>query len=100
VGLVNFLVMMGAFTTGVSVVALVIGAAKRIGAGGAGGAAHAVRELHDEVELLRAELDQLRSGLEETKSRFAALDEVQNRLDFAERALVQMKPRDALPGPR
>jgi hypothetical protein len=38
--------------------------------------------------------------VDETKSRFAALDELQNRLDFAERALGQMKPRDALPGPR
>lgn len=98
-GLINFLVMMGSFTAGISAIAFAIGAAKRFGAGGAG-AAPAMRELHEEVELLRAELEQLRGSVEETKSRFAALDEVQNRLDFAERALGQMKPRDALPGPR
>lgn len=97
-GWINFLGMMASFTVGISAIAFAIGAAKRFGSGG--GAAPAVRELHEEVELLRAELDQLRSGLEETKSRFAALDEVQNRLDFAERLLGQMKPRDALPGPR
>jgi hypothetical protein len=98
-GLFNFLVMMASFTAGISVVAFAIAAARRFGAGGEG-AVRAVRELHEEVELLRGELDQVRSGLEETKSRFAALDEVQNRLDFAERLLGQMKGRDALPGPR
>ena len=95
----NFLVMMASFTAGISAVAFAIAAARRFSAGGGGGAP-ALRELHEEVELLHAELDQLRSGLEETKSRFAALDEVQNRLDFAERLLGQIKARDALPGPR
>lgn len=28
------------------------------------------------------------------------LDDIQNRLDFAERVLAQVKARDALPGPR
>ena len=97
-GWLNFLGMIGSFTAGISVVAFAIAAARRFGAGGGGGAP-VIRELHDEVELLHAELDQLRSSLEETKSRFAALDEVQNRLDFAERLLGQMKARDALPGP-
>jgi hypothetical protein len=98
-GLVNFLVMMASFTAGISTIAFAIAAARRFGAGG-GSALLAVRELHDEVEQLHTELDQLRTSLDETKSRFAALDEVQNRLDFAERLLGQMKARDALPGPR
>ncbi len=98
--MINFLVMMSAFTAGVSVVVLVIASAvKRVGAGGAGGAARAVRELHEEVELLRGEIDRLRNDVEHT-SRPPELDDIQNRLDFAERMLGQMKARDALPGPR
>lgn len=98
-GLVNFIVMMASFTAGISVVAFAIAAARRFAAGGEGGG-RALRELHEEVELLRGELDQMRSSLEETKSRSAQLDEIQNRLDFAERLLGQMKGREALPGPR
>jgi hypothetical protein len=97
-GLVNFIVMMASFTAGISVVAFAIAAARRFAAGGGG--ARELREMRDEVEQLRAELDQLRGSLEETNGRFAQLDEVQNRLDFAERLLGQMKGRDALPGPR
>lgn len=99
-GLINFLVMMAAFTAGVSVIVLVIAAAvKRVGAGGAAGVARAVRELHEEVELLRGEIDRLRSDVAHT-SRPPELDDIQNRLDFAERMLAQVKARDALPGPR
>lgn len=98
----DFLVMVAAFTAGLSVLVCVIAvAAKRIGAGGRGavGAARAVRELHEEVELLRGEIDRLRNDVERT-SRPPELDDIQNRLDFAERVLAQMKARDALPGPR
>lgn len=93
------LVLLTGFTAGLSVLALVGAAAKRIGAGGAGGAARAVRELHEEVELLRGEIDRLRSDVEHA-SRPPELDDIQNRLDFAERMLAQVKARDALPGPR
>jgi hypothetical protein len=98
VGLVNFLVMMGAFTGGISVVAFAIAAAKRFAAGG-DGSVRAVRELHDEVEQLRGEIDRLRNDLEHP-SRPPELEEIQNRLDFAERMLAQVRARDALPGPR
>ena len=96
--LANVLVMIMAFTSGISVIALVIGVAKRIGGGGAG-AARAVAELHEEVERLRGEVDGLRNDVEHI-SRPPELEEIQNRLDFAERALALMKARDALPGPR
>ena len=98
-GAINFVVSMAAFTAGISLIAFAIAAARRFGAGGVAGE-RALRELHEEVALLRAEIDQLHSGLEEAKSRSAAVDEIQNRLDFAERLLAQMKARDSLPGPR
>jgi len=96
--LVNFLISMAAFTGGLSVLAFAIAAAKRFAAGGVGGARD-VRELHEEVELLRGEIDRLRNDIEHP-SRPPELDDIQNRLDFAERVLAQMKARDALPGPR
>jgi hypothetical protein len=95
--LFHFVVMMATFTAGISAVAFAIAAAKRFAAGG-GGAARAVRELHEEVELLRGEIDGLRNDLEHP-SRPPELDDIQNRLDFAERLLAQVKARDALPGP-
>jgi hypothetical protein len=99
VGLINFLVMIAGFTAGASVIVLVIaGAIKRVGPGAVGGA-RAVRELHEEVELLRGEIDRLRNEVAHT-SRPPELDDIQNRLDFTERVLAQMKARDALPGPR
>lgn len=92
------LVMMVSFTAGISVIAFAIAAARRFGAGGAD-ASRAVRELQEEVELLRGELDRLRNDVERM-GRPPELDEIQNRLDFAERVLAQVKGRDALPGPR
>lgn len=98
--MINFLVMVAAFTGGASVIVLVIaGAIKRVGAGGAAGAARAVRELREEVELMRGEINRLRNEVE-TAGRPPELDDIQNRLDFAERVLAQVKARDALPGPR
>jgi hypothetical protein len=97
VDLVNFLVMVASFTGGLSALAFAIAAAKRFGAGGA--AARDVRELHEDVELLRGEIDRLRNSIEHP-TRPPELDDIQNRLDFAERMLAQMKARDALPGPR
>jgi hypothetical protein len=98
VGLINFLVMIAGFTAGVSAIVLVsVWAVKQIGPGAFGG--RAVRELHEEVELLRGEVDRLRDSVEHA-SRPPELDDIQNRLDFAERLLAQVKARDALPGPR
>jgi hypothetical protein len=50
-----------------------------------------VRALRDEVEQLRAELDAL-------QGRFGQVDEMQERLDFAERLLAQARVKGALPG--
>ena len=58
---------------------------------GGGADASATNELRDEVADLRAELEDMRG-------RVALVDELQERLDFTERALAQVKNRDALPG--
>jgi Sec-independent protein translocase protein TatA len=98
VGLGSFLVMITGFTAGISVLVLVVaGAVKLVRAGGA--AAGGLGELREEVEQLRAEVDRLRSDIERV-GRPPEIDEIQNRLDFAERMLAQLKGRDALPGPR
>lgn len=65
--------------------------AKRI-AGGAGGSR--------EVEALRDEVGQLRAEVDELHGRVAPLDEIQNRLDFAERLLAQARDRGALSPPK
>jgi len=95
----DFLVMMTGFTVGLSVLFLVIAAAVKWVGASRRGAAGAVRELHEEVEQLRGEIDRLRSAVEQT-ARPPELEDIQNRLDFAERLLAQLKTRDALPGPR
>src|SRR5947209_4416191 len=53
-----------------------------------------------EVEALRDEVDQLRREVEDLKARSAELDDVQNRLDFAERLLAQSQARGALGAPK
>lgn len=95
----DFLVMMTAFTVGLSVLFLVIAAAVKWVGASRRGAAGTVRELHEAVEQLRGEIDRLRSAVEQT-TRPPELEDIQNRLDFAERLLAQLKTRDALPGPR
>ena len=95
-GVINFLITMAGFTAGISVIAFAIAAARRFAGGGD---TRALRDLHEDVELLRGEVERLRSEVEHP-SRPAELDDIQNRLDFAERLLGQMKARDALPGPR
>ena len=50
-----------------------------------------VRALREEVEQLRAELDGMRGRIDQ-------VDEMQERLDFAERLLTQARTRGALPG--
>ena len=64
-----------------------------IGAHLAGGGKQAIEELRDEIDQLRAEVEQLR-----LKS--AEVDDLQNRLDFAERMLAQVREKNALPGGR
>ena len=60
--------------------------AKRIAGGGGGD----VEALRGDVADLRAELD----------ARLGQLDEMQERLDFTERALAQVKAQGTLPGGR
>jgi len=50
-----------------------------------------VRALREEVEQLRAEVDAM-------QGRVGQMDEIQERLDFAERMLAQARSRGALPG--
>lgn len=64
--------------------------AKRIAGGGSG--AREVEALRDEVALLRSEVDALHG-------RVAPLDEIQNRLDFAERLLAQAREKGLLAAP-
>src|SRR5437899_10530779 len=73
---------------GVGLSPLVKAISSRI-AGGAGGGAE-VRSLREEVEQLHAEVADLRAGGGE-------LDDIHNRLDFAERMLAQVRDKNALP---
>jgi hypothetical protein len=54
----------------------------------------------DEPAALREEVADLRHELDQVHSRMAQLDQVQERLDFAERVMAQGKDRGALPGAR
>ena len=94
--------IVAAFFVGASVLTLVSAFARRIagpygrrarllGGTDPGESPQAVSALHEDVEQLRGELDGMRA-------RLAELDDVQNRLDFAERLLAQAKERGALPG--
>ncbi|MBI4543466.1 MAG: hypothetical protein HY705_10600 [Gemmatimonadetes bacterium] len=51
-----------------------------------------------EVEDLRVEVTELRRELEAMHARLGQLDEVSERLDFAERMLAQARKDRALPG--
>jgi hypothetical protein len=73
------------------VVPLARAVAKRI-AGGAGGAR--------EIETLRDEVAQLRAEMEGVQGRLSDVDEIQNRLDFAERLLAQARERGLLNPPK
>lgn len=65
--------------------------AKRI-AGSAAGA--------KEIEALRDEIAQLGVEVDDLRARVAPIDELQNRLDFAERLLAQVKERGQLGAPK
>jgi hypothetical protein len=66
---------------------LVIGA--HLGDGGSRGG-QSLDDLRDEVEALKGEVTAMHD-------RLAELDDVQNRLDFAERMLAQAREKGALP---
>ena len=60
-------------------------------------AARPVDAAPTEMNTLREEVEQLRVELEAMHGRPAEMEEIQNRLDFAERMLMQLKERSALP---
>ena len=51
-----------------------------------------------EVEALRDEVAQLRGEVDQMHGRLGDVEELQNRVDFAERMIAQLKGRNALPG--
>ena len=63
--------------------------ARRLGGGAPDDVA--LRALQHEVDDLRAELDAMRARLQD-------VDEMQGRLDFAERVLAQVREKPVLPG--
>jgi hypothetical protein len=65
--------------------------AQRIARGGVGS---------KEVEAMRDELAQLRAEVDDLHGRVAPVDEIQNRLDFAERMLAQARERGFLNAPK
>ncbi|HEY2805079.1 MAG TPA: hypothetical protein VGI92_04395 [Gemmatimonadales bacterium] len=59
------------------------------------------RKAHQqELNAMRDEIDQLHTELEHVQTRLADVDDLQGRLDFAERMLGQLKSGGALPGGR
>jgi len=76
---------------GTSALVLVRAIARRI-TGGAPGS--------KEVEGLREEVAQLRAEVDVLHDRVAPVDEIQNRLDFAERMLAQVRERGLLNAPK
>ncbi len=53
-----------------------------------------------EFEVLREEVAQLRVEVEGVQDRLRNVDEIENRLDFAERMLAQVKERGLLSPPK
>jgi len=53
-----------------------------------------------EVEALRGEVAELRRELDDMYARLDQLQELENRVDFAERVLAQAKERGALGAPK
>jgi hypothetical protein len=50
--------------------------------------------------MLRDEVERQREELDAVHERLAQVDELQNRVDFAERVLAQAQQKNALPGGR
>ena len=82
-----------------SVLTLVSAVARRIGGprGRARAAMFAAMQGDDAsqrtIEELRDEVDQLRAQLSDVQARLAQVDELHERLDFAERLLTKANPR-------
>lgn len=76
-------------SVGITAITLARGYAKRL----AGGSVSAA-----ELEAMKDEMAELRTEVEEMRARVADLDELQNRLDFTERVIGQMKNKPVLPG--
>jgi hypothetical protein len=53
-----------------------------------------------EVDALRDEVEQLKGELDAMHGRLQDVDDIQNRLDFAERMLAQVREKSALAGPK
>jgi len=51
-----------------------------------------------EMDALRDEISQLRAELDGVHTRLSDVEDIQNRLDFAERMLAQLRGKPALPG--
>lgn len=51
-----------------------------------------------EIEALRDEVARLRTEVEEAHARLGDVEDIQNRLDFTERMIAQLKGKAALPG--
>jgi hypothetical protein len=64
--------------------------------GGSGPDAAGIRELHG----LQAEIDELRAELDAVRGRMGEVDDLHNRLEFAERMLASQRDKPALPGAR
>jgi predicted metalloendopeptidase len=77
---------------GVTAITIAKAFAKRI-AGGDDASREELRMLRDEMERQRTELDAVHE-------RLAEVDELHNRVDFAERMLAQVREKNALPGGR
>ena len=58
------------------------------------------RRSQGELNAMREEIDQLHADLEHVQGRLAQVDDMQERLDFAERMLGQLRSGGALPGGR
>ncbi|HXJ78009.1 MAG TPA: hypothetical protein VMS64_04925 [Candidatus Methylomirabilis sp.] len=78
-------------SAGATVLTLARAYAKRI-AGSAPGS--------KEIEALRDEVAQLTAEVDDLRGRLGPMDEIQNRLDFAERLLAQAKERGLLNAPK
>lgn len=52
-----------------------------------------------EIDELREEVERLRDEVESSHAKLGEVDDIQNRLDFAERMLAQVRDRNALPPP-
>jgi len=82
---------------GMSILSLVIAVARRIAGPSHRGQIADQADAQRAIATLQDDMDTLRGEVEHMRSRVAELDDVQNRLDFAERLLAQGREQRALP---